>query len=381
MIERIKEENSPMEVNILKIDGNIISFDKANLSAGHSENAILNLTVEDPNLSYKISTLKFNALPRWIVEAKLNFNIDTHELVDKIYVHISKGDMPDGKAKLSFKYSWDIIKWKKNYSLRELYEVFDQTIKFNEEYKIMKWENNGIFADLPEYHIECPDIDQNELIKTVVFDYLNIIDKINEQVRISIKVKEQNYTLINIFDFPPEVKVACEQYLIYFVEFLKNIGIEATTDIEHDAGKTLFSVIPANQDTALDQIHEALKIYLQIPVNLANAQAFTTNISINEQQLLAQIQHLNSQLNLSNAIIQSKEQTIQNHNNLIEQQKQVINASILQQCLTTQLIKNEQDDEEKVLGGTISLTKYEGKGFNINIADIYRKVREFLTKK
>jgi len=45
------------------------------------------------------------------------------------------------------------------------------------------------------------------------------------------------------------------------------------------------------------------------------------------------------------------------------------------QSLLTETLKNKTEDSEKILGGAISLTKYEGKGFHINIANIYRHLK------
>jgi hypothetical protein len=47
-------------------------------------------------------------------------------------------------------------------------------------------------------------------------------------------------SITTAFDFPDEVKVPCEQYLVYFVQFLRDIGVEATSDLQHYAGRVLF---------------------------------------------------------------------------------------------------------------------------------------------
>jgi hypothetical protein len=36
---------------------------------------------------------------------------------------------------------------------------------------------------------------------------------------------------VTFFDFPEPVKVPCQQYLLYFVQFLKDVGVEATAEL------------------------------------------------------------------------------------------------------------------------------------------------------
>lgn len=64
--------------------------------------------------------------------------------------------------------------------------------------------------------------------------------------------------------------------------------------------------------TALEQIREALEIYLQLPNSFAHSGFTSMHLEPREQQLLANIQHLNGQLMLANAIAQAQGVTIQN---------------------------------------------------------------------
>jgi hypothetical protein len=50
------------------------------------------------------------------------------------------------------------------------------------------------------------------------------------------------------FQFPEETKTACTQYLQYFYEFLKDVGIKAKVAVtEQDSGGVLFSVAPEDK--------------------------------------------------------------------------------------------------------------------------------------
>jgi CheY-like chemotaxis protein len=137
------------------------------------------------------------------------------------------------------------------------------------------------------------------------------------------------------FDFPEAVKVPCQQYLLYFVEFLKDIGIEATANLQDDAGHVLFSVIPKDKDEALDNIWEALQIYLRLPMSRGVA-TVSTETSIEVQRLSAELGMFQSRLMLAGATIQQQNATIQNL------QQQVSSGQILIQSL--------QQDEGEPLG-------------------------------
>src|SRR5207248_1798988 len=71
-------------------------------------------------------------------------------------------------------------------------------------------------------------------------------------------------SVVMSFDFPEEIKVPCEQYLIYFAQFLKDLGVEANTSLTHEAGQVLYTVTPINKHQALDKIYQALNVYLHL---------------------------------------------------------------------------------------------------------------------
>ncbi|WP_230163449.1 hypothetical protein, partial [Peribacillus simplex] len=191
---------------------------------------------------------------------------------------------------------------------------------------------------------------------------------------INILLSQGKNTVLSIFNFPEQVRTPCEQYLLYFVQFLKELGIEATADIKHEAGDVLFSVNPISGHTALMQIRQALEIYLQMPDILSNTNNMQIPIDPKVQQLMANIQHLNGQLMLSNAISQAREETIQHQQVTIRQQQVIIDATIIQHSLLS-ISQGENNEKEEILGGTVSLTKIQGKGFEVNLPTIYRWIK------
>jgi hypothetical protein len=134
--------------------------------------------------------------------------------------------------------------------------------------------------------------------------------------------KQENVTTRE-FNFPPEVRTPCEQYLQYFGEFLRDIGITATTNLEHDAaGKVLFSVKPNNPRIALDKIREALQVYLEL------AGSPISDITDDESDprvlmLRSEINTLKSRLDLAQIKAIEQEKRLELQDRLIQKQEEI----------------------------------------------------------
>lgn len=117
----------------------------------------------------------------------------------------------------------------------------------------IKWQNaefDGTIMDIYLYN-SLPDITKEENKgKIVVLDY-------------SI---ESNRVLIS-FEFPDHLKTVCEQYLLYFADFLNDQAKKlVSTELRHEGETTIFSVEPKDKDTALEQITNHLIYYLSLPI-------------------------------------------------------------------------------------------------------------------
>jgi transcriptional regulator of aromatic amino acid metabolism len=125
-------------------------------------------------------------------------------------------------------------------------------------------------------------------------------------------------------------------------------------------------VVPKDKDESLDKIKAALHIYLDTP----GFDNFNTQIEINSDlavmQWQANIMHLKSQLILANSILQLKDATIQSLQLSNYQYQLLLNEKGQQK---------ESDKEEEVIKGIVSVKKYEGKGFSINLAEILRRLK------
>jgi hypothetical protein len=168
------------------------------------------------------------------------------------------------------------------------------------------------------------------------------------------------------FTFPPQATVACQQYLLYFAEFLRDVGIDANTSVREEAGRVLFSVVPADVQTALDAIREALAVYLSLPV--AELAPDTAN-DIEIMKLSANIHHLKGQIELARALLMSQSSTIEAQKLALDLQHRLLEPDFV-----------KASDREQLFGGIITVKPYESKGFDINLAEVFRRLRKSLRR-
>jgi len=223
---------------------------------------------------------------------------------------------------------YDVRNWNKDYTFVEFHAEFIRQIKLSQRND--NEENSDLcFYDKPvseiaafhffEFNIENP----SEKIGNVVNQISLKLD--NAQAK-ALEILEKRFSKENTrleFNFPPSVRVACEQYLQYFTDFLSDIGVSAITNIEHNkAGKTLFSVNVENKKVALDAIREALEIYLELPMS-----PLVNEIEISDTRMLslrAEINTLKSRLDYAQIRQIETEKRADLQRELIDAQKEIL---------------------------------------------------------
>jgi hypothetical protein len=178
-------------------------------------------------------------------------------------------------------------------------------------------------------------------------------------------------SVVSFFEFPESVRPACEQYLLYFGQFLRDLGIDAETELKEQASQVLFTVRPKDQDQALDAIREALSSYLQMPGSPDVSAASGVSGEIALIQLSANVMHLRSQVMLANAVVQAKDATINAQQTEISLLKENLDLRIFAPTLP----KSPDDDREEIIEGVLSVKKVEYKGFEVNTPEILRRLK------
>ena len=211
----------------------------------------------------------------------------------------------------SFSLAFDAEAWKHPWSIKEFKEKFEEKVIESSNQPLLFERNESIpnFSKTADTHQFVYDVVDAE-IEQIITDLLPFVTKLTEVAMFALDEEVRSDALIAYFNFSNEVAVACEQYLIYFVQFLKDLGVGAEADLRHEAGQLLFLVKPDSQTVALEQIREALSVYLQLPANPGIGQEMISVGDIQAQQLISNVQHLQGQLRLAYATIQQQNMTI-----------------------------------------------------------------------
>ncbi|MEO7215093.1 hypothetical protein [Mucilaginibacter sp.] len=298
-----------------------------------------------------------------------------------------------------------------NYSSREIYEYFDEIIYYdlenpiaselsifihfyemsfdinlNYSFYLNAWDKGFTFDNflsvleslLPDKYngedskflVDVENVVGLNLILPYTSDSISLhvrafIEEINSLIKLTYLTLSANSedSFISVFKFPESIKTPCQQYLMYFGQFLSDLGIEVETTLKEQAHSTLFSVTPKDKDDAMEKIKDVLEMY----INLPNSDAFNriNNPNVALIQIQANVMHLNSQIMLAHATIQMKDATIE--------ALKISNYQIQQQLYHQEIQKEE--DEEAVIDGIISVKKYDGQWFSVNIPEILRKLK------
>ena len=329
----------------------------------------------DRSLSEQVASLSFMDIPKEVVKMSLDLPIDELELSDRLVIKREGIDFS-----IEFTFSFDTENWKKPWSISE-YAIMMENATLRNNNKNIKWIRDPEFVSNGCCITICK-IDSNKTINEVLNKYIPTVVEISGKA--IEELSSRSNTITSIFRFPESVKSICEQYLMYFSQFLFELGIEANTDITHDAANVLFSVTPDSDHDALDKVRKALDIYLQLPNSPIFTEYLDIPMDIPTQQLLANVQHFKGQLLLANAmnqakdvVIRAKDETITVLNTIIKQN--IISTNILQEAM--KYLDGKDEDRQEILNGTVTLKKIKGNGFELNLPKLYSRIKDALNKK
>lgn len=259
-------------------------------------------------------------------------------------------------------------------------EVQADTDNWEKPFSLMRMvdslENLCIKTESVAFHLEDPEVinngfgikqeltDRNKNICDVYEKILETFNGLISDTISSLLVEARQNSITSVFNFPKNIQVPCEQYLVYFSKFLEDLGLNAKTTIETEAQSTLFTVTPEDPSQALSQIRDALNIYLSLP-EMPDVELSSKNYNdIGVQQLISNVYHLKSQLILAHSIIQAKDSTIENLSVINYKHKVLLESA-----------DKEKSNQEEILNGLITVSEYKGKGFKINLPELFRLIK------
>lgn len=379
-----------IEMQRLENDEYVVLIDGIQVTEGITVNKYgsQSITVEVPEVAKRFFEKRFCDLPEKFDILHLPYSMEYIKFIDEVVI---RGFLNEDEKEISFNFEFDAGNWTGIWGIRDYVEELERITKEHAE------SNVTIEIDKDEvitgFWLTFPIRDMQAIIEhTVAFLQATLI-QFHQTAVTNLIARAQPESLVMWFDFPEVVRVPCEQYLLYFVQFLKDVGLDATADLKHEAGQVLFSVTPIDGQQALANVRQALEIYLHLPQRYGQGVMLPPS-SDREMRLLANIQHLNTQAMLIDATtranqatiqayqatIQAQGITIQTQQQSIEDYRRLVPGEILVNSLKHVAPAGETEDKERLLGGAFSLTKVDAYGVEVNFAVIFRKLKELFKK-
>ncbi len=279
-----------------------------------------------------------------------------------------------GRRDLITTFSFDKIlaEWKGNYSFNEYleeYEVLFQNNKINAEFERFD-------GDFVQYEITFEIPFESKKIIDLISEHQRTLINIHEVVEPLIRAKSYENTFLGVFNFPEALKIPCEQYLLYFAQFLQDLGINATSNLTEEAGKVLFSVTPTDDIEALDKIREALAVYLNLPSSpIVYDESFA---AMRLQQQVENLQHSQKmavrEIQLNEKLLLAQSDMIREKNVTISQQQSII-EKLSNKSIMIDSAENKEELEEVYkgikVGKSESLIKWLG--LHLNLATVIKE--------
>jgi hypothetical protein len=344
--------------------------------------------IRDEQVSQKLANESFVELEKHFSEISLATPLEPQEIFPDAIVVFTNRSGEAGRF-IATSFDPELPKWSKPWSFVQYLELFKEEVKrrdmqsflfiddeISEDSRLMK--DFGLI--LTEFDLEKP---LSDAIKRLAEITVNIHDAVERQLTANLN----RGSLVTFFDFPPTVRVACEQYLQYFVQFLEDLGIEADSEISSSAGRVLFSVTPRSGDEALEAIQKALGVYLDLSTKNDASNYDLTNGDFAVSQLRSNILHLQGQLMTAQAMHQLAQATIQAKDTTINAQ-----AMQLSMFQSGQLFQNgasevrrighsnseSRQDSEPLIGDNVKVTALKLKGIEVDLPNLLRSLKRKL---
>jgi hypothetical protein len=350
--EQEKIENDYQEVKRIVIDG--VKDDTSSIRHKH-------LFIEQEDTRQKMFQCSADHLKKHFDCLILAQKVNWCEYPLNISVGLSTISGDEDYIWISFQVNY--LEWDKPYSISEFVEIHKKLLSKTLQIEIVEVEDDRDEGIGNFFYFEIIITDLTAPIQQFIDLLLHEAKRIHI---LALEILENNFNSSSVsflYKFPKEIRSACNQYLVYFSQFLLDLGIEAYTSITESEENTLFTVTPKDKKEALENIQSALSVYLE--ASSENVIFISQSNEIAHIQWKANILHLESQIEMSKAIIQAKDQTIQ----------ALTFANFQLVSMLPKENKNANDGSEEILGGIASVDDVKFKGVTLKLPEIIRRLR------
>lgn len=291
-------------------------------------------------------------------------------------VELLAADKKSTKPRLKFEFSLETEEWDRPWSIVKLASTIDNVVTELAIVGLSSYRDDTDFVT-NGFGLACEIADTDTSVGTAIEQWEAALNTVMTRASQLLLQSSKQGALTEIFDFPEEVSTACQQYLIYFGQFLADLGIEATVQIDQQADHVLFSVTPKDKRDALEDIKSMLDSYLKIPggSHFGSDSSQTTDMAV--LQLRANVAHLEAQMSLAQAVAQAKNATIQAMELSNFRLHQLVHAA--QNTSQTALLGEKEPppkkDSEAIIEGVLSVRDSEVKGVVFHLPEIIRRLK------
>ena len=220
------------------------------MSANGSTDAV-RITLWAGEISKQIEDLPLAELPPEVEEWRVYFSGEGE--IDAL----SAASVSPRLGYVEYIFEFNLDDWKGLWSAREYGDEMARVIekRATPEVTIERVDEEAITDGFNiRFKVELP---AHVILADAIDCRLDELHRIYHEAKARLEASATSDAIVLRFDFPKPVKAACEQYLLYFGEFLRDVGVNAETELREVAGKVLFQVRPTDKTEALSTIHEA----------------------------------------------------------------------------------------------------------------------------
>ncbi|MBM4841820.1 hypothetical protein HYO55_22325 [Vibrio parahaemolyticus] len=295
------------------------------------------------------------------LDSNIESNLSGHRRID-LEIEIDK---ETGVIDAKYDIHLEFEEWKENFSIvalsNELSSLSESTLNYSLEYyrSDEDYVSNG-------FGFQVKNVDPSSSILAFLQETSGVVTSLFLNAKKNLLSKGDK-VLIEL-NLEPEIRTPCEQYLMYFTQFLQDLGVQAKGEITHSEDITLFSVTPDSKEHALSVIANCLAAYLSLPSEFEKHRSSLVQQDVALMQLEANIMHLKSQLMLANSIIEAKDTSIQNLK--LSHKQYLIGAPV-----------SSDERTESLIGEVVKVKEYEGKLISIDTPRLLRNLKRILGRK
>ncbi|MFL9812243.1 hypothetical protein D7241_03170 [Stutzerimonas sp. VN223-3] len=245
-------------------------------------------------------------------------------------------------------------------------EMVQASKSLNSSAVLINTEDNDGYLDIFFSFNFQPKITISEAAETIN----KHIDELQNKASDNIQTLDSTDKIIARFNFSTGVETSCTRYLVYFIEFLRDLGIDSNSTVTRRGHETLFSIEPTDKDTSLRTIKEALVIYLSLP-ELEPPLASNHQepiIQLKLEKLISEVTNIKSENRVQAALLSLQTEKITNLSQELAKIKTPRNS------LVSVSSDNKTQSSDMFFGGFIKLGRFQYLGIELDWSSLKRRL-------